>query len=222
MGISAAGVGSEAGSNPSHIYRNRIDVLYSSKATTGGYVENNVYGIRDRYSSGDNLFEDNTIIACRRLPTNNPYAFQLDYADSVSIMDNIYATEGGFMTGSALVTKLTNSNNTVLAPAATTPAAPTGLKITKFLDSYLIEWNANSEADVYEYVVYRDGVKLTISPRGGTFYVDVGIGGTHNYSVSALTLTGVEGAQSGGGFHEHRQERLVVRQIRLTWPKGQE
>jgi hypothetical protein len=224
------GMGVPSGASGNKIYRNRIDVQYSSQATTGGYVENNVYGIRDRYSSGDNLFEDNTIIvssdiagniygfyigsdgpdslmkniearnnniiARRGYSSNNPYAFRFDYADSVSITGNRYATEGGFSTGTNLVTSLTNSNNTVLAPGATTPAAPAGLKIIKFMDSYLIEWNANSEADVYEYVVYRDGVKLPISPRGGTFYVDVGIGDTHNYSVSARTLAGVEGTQS--------------------------
>ena len=59
--------------------------------------------------------------------------------------------------------------------------------------TYLLEWGSNSEADVFEYIVYRDGEKLPMSPRGGTFYVDVDVGGTHAYSISALTLSGNEG-----------------------------
>jgi len=232
INIDGWGQGVPVGASGNHIYRNRIDVQYSSTATSGAYVENNLYGIRDRYSSGDNLFEDNivivssdikgdifgfhigsdatdlqmknivvrnnTVIARRGLSANNntPYPFSFDRADSISVTGNRYATEGGFSVGDSFVTTLTVNSNTVLAPAATNPAIPTGLKITRFLDSYLIEWNANSEADVYEYVVYRDSVKLPISPRGGTFYVDVGIGGSHNYYVSALTLSGYEGTRS--------------------------
>ncbi|MEK6679316.1 MAG: right-handed parallel beta-helix repeat-containing protein [Nitrospirota bacterium] len=223
------------GTSNNHVYNNRIDVQYSTTATNGAYVENNLYGIRDRYASGDNLIEyntvlvasniqgdiygmyigsdgadpgmknivvrNNTIIARRgTVPTDTPYVFCFDYADSITATNNSYITHGGFNETSLChnaVNPLIVSGNTVLSPPATiSPAAPTSVQITHFLDSYMITWNANSEADVYEYVVYRDGVKLPISPRGGTFYVDVGINGTHNYSVSALTLTGVEGAQS--------------------------
>ena len=66
------------------------------------------------------------------------------------------------------------------------------MNITKFFDSYLLKWTDNGESQVYQYCVYRDGEKLDIFPRAGTFYVDVDIGGTHTYQVSALNLAGDE------------------------------
>ena len=74
-----------------------------------------------------------------------------------------------------------------------TPAAPTGLRLTKFFDDYVLQWDDNTEADVLEYYVYKNGARIPISSRGGTFYVDRNVAGTHTYSVSALTLTGTEG-----------------------------
>jgi len=82
----------------------------------------------------------------------------------------------------------------VLSFTPITSVAPTGLSIRRFLDSYLLKWSPNSEGDVYEYHVYRDGAKIPgLSSRGGTFYVDADIGGTHTYSIRALTLSGNEG-----------------------------
>ena len=91
---------------------------------------------------------------------------------------------------------LTFSDNSELSFTPTTPAAPTGLIITRFLSSYLLQWQDNTENDVYEYIVYRDGEKLPVTPRGGTFFVDVDVEGTHTYTVSAFTLDGNEGNQS--------------------------
>jgi len=81
------------------------------------------------------------------------------------------------------------------------PSAPSNLRITRFLDSYLLRWDDNlekGESQTYEYVVYRDGQKLPVSPRGGTFFVDVdaALSGPHTYEVSALNLNGQEGPKS--------------------------
>jgi hypothetical protein len=85
-----------------------------------------------------------------------------------------------------------------MTPTPTVPTAPQSVMLTRFLDSYMLEWGRNPEADVYEYRVYRDGVALPISTRGGFFYVDVGAddGLAHTYSVSAVTLSGLESPQS--------------------------
>jgi hypothetical protein len=97
------------------------------------------------------------------------------------------------------VANLTFTNNTPLTiPPSSALAAPTGFALAHCLNSYVLTWNANPEADVLEYVVYRDGAKLPISPRGGTFYVDVdaALSGPHSYAVSALALSGLEGPRS--------------------------
>ena len=56
------GQGVTRGTDYINVYNNRIDVEYRVTASNGAYVENNIYGIRDRYSSGNNKFYDNTIM----------------------------------------------------------------------------------------------------------------------------------------------------------------
>lgn len=223
------GQGSSDGTTFCRAFDNRIDVQYARAVSAGAYVENNVYGLRDRYHSGSNRFERNVVLVANDIdgPAAGAYIGSdssdpdmhdivlrdnifilrqgegtgardvnyFDAAESIDFSDNRYI--GALSADGSRVTHLTMTNNTVFNPPATAaPAVPTGVRLTRFLDSYLLEWDANSEADVLEYVVYRDGQRLPISPRGGTFYVDVRIGGTHSYQVSALTLAGVESARS--------------------------
>jgi hypothetical protein len=222
--------GTSNGATGNRVFRNRIDVQYSSVATAGGYVENNIYGIRDRYSSGDNAFGNNVVMVANGISggidgffigsdsadpymtnlvvsnntviarnggisSNRPVAFAFSATTEARLLDNQYLA-ATFLSGAGAVISLTDSGNTIFAPPASTPTEPTGLQIRRFLDSYLLSWNDNAQADVLEYVVYRDGVRLPISTRGGTFYVDQGIGGTHTYAVSAVNLSGTESGPS--------------------------
>lgn len=227
--------GALIGSDHNVIENNRIDVQYSSAANGGWYSENNVYGIRDRYSSGYNTFQNNTVMVDSDLggrvwgfyigsdgtdpamvgivardntvitrksdggSTSNTKGFSYEVAEEVDVINNDYYTDGVFseVIGWAKgVTDLTVTGNTAITPRNFTPQTPTGLSVTKFLDSYLLRWNDNNEDQVYEYIVYRDGQKLSATPRGGTFYVDVDVGGSHTYAISALNLAGAEGAKS--------------------------
>jgi hypothetical protein len=139
---------------------------------------------------------NNTVIARNGgVSGNRPIAFAFSSTTEAKVLNNKYQAPT-FLSGAGSVASLTNTGNTVFAPPATTPAVPTGLKIQKMLDSWLLSWNDNGQADVLEYVVYRDGVRLPISTRGGTFYVDQGVGGTHTYAVSAVNLAGAESAKS--------------------------
>lgn len=223
--------GTTDGASGNRVVANWIDVQYSSAASSGAYVENNVYGIRDRYSSGYNSIASNTILVSNdvagsafgvyigsdapdprmksiyvlantiigrpgAVPTNRPYAFMFDYAASVTVTDNRF--RGERYAGNRRVGRLTWARNSRLPLTAAIPSPPQGVQLTRFLDSYLIEWQRNPEADVYEYVVYRDGVPLPISTRGGFFYVDVGAddGVAHTYSVTAQTLSGQQSLPS--------------------------
>lgn len=68
-----------------------------------------------------------------------------------------------------------------------TGSSPTGLQSNN-VQSYLtgLSWNAVSGASGYN--VYRNGVKLTTSPQGGTTYSDTGLQGgtTYTYGVTAI------------------------------------
>jgi hypothetical protein len=142
------------------------------------------------------IVRNNTIIARKgKVQSNEPYAFQFSAAESITVSDNKYLADG-LSVGNDDVGKLTLSGNRALAVESGTPGVPGGVKVTRFLDSYLIEWDDVGEQGVYEYMVYRDGTRLPISPRGGSFYVDIGVGGTHTYAVSALTVNGQEGPRS--------------------------
>ncbi len=222
------------GTDYCQVYDNRIDVQYTNMSTGGSYPEDRVYGIRDRYSSGNNAFENNILMVTNEVPSSletrvnyafyigsdaldglmenivvqdntifvrdgasgvSMSAFYFGHAESVSVINNQYQTAGSFSTVNGYVVDLVLSGNTVFTPPASTPAAPNGLRLTKFLNDYLLQWDDNSEADVYEYRVYRDGTPLPISTRGGTFYVDRNVTGTHDYSVTAVTLTGSQSLQ---------------------------
>ena len=229
------GQGVPRGTDFCQIYDNRIDVQYSDVVTSGPYPENRVYGIRDRYSSGNNTFDNNilmvqndvpaagagtrrtdafsigsdgydglmvnflvqnnTIFAREGVPGATITVFSFSRTESATVIDNNYQSDGGIFSGTGNVLSFTESNNNVFNPTPTSPAAPTGLRLTKFLNDYLLQWDDNTEADVYEYVVYRDGSPLPISTRGGMFYVDRDVTGSHTYSVSALTVSGTEGPQ---------------------------
>lgn len=231
--VAGWGQGSAEGASGNSVHDNRIDVGYSTLATGGFYPENSVYGIRDRYHAGNNRFENNvvlvtndvtdfgndhvrgfyigsdaadadmhgivargnTVIARHGLGNGTIRAFHFDYADEVTIDANRYLTAGE-VRNTGDVAALTFTNNAPLdVPPSAALAAPAGLAIARCLNSYILTWNANPEADVFEYVVYRDGARLPVTPRGGTFYVDVdaSLSGPHTYAVSALALSGLEG-----------------------------
>lgn len=235
--IDGWGNGVPEGSHNNNIYNNTIDVQYSTPATQGQYVENNVYGLAARYSSGYNTFDNNTVIATTLLTgadagyvdgsnigsdtsdllstnltvSNNifivrdpggqaiygPIIFRWQCVNDALAINNKYYPALPFeLINTCSVGRITYTNNTILNPIPSELInAPVGLKLTKFLDNYLLQWDKNLESDVFEYVVYRDGVKLPISSRGGTFYVDANVSGTHTYSLSALSFSGVESSR---------------------------
>ncbi|MHA1231752.1 MAG: hypothetical protein ACTSPQ_13980 [Candidatus Helarchaeota archaeon] len=233
--LDGLGQGVPRGTDYINVYNNRVDVQYSVMANSGQYVENNIYALRDRFSSGDNVIKDNifmvenevegylhaisigsgatdplmknikvfnnTIIARdqNNKAWGGPYIFYLQYVNDMEIVDNQYFTDGKFSNEGEYefhVDHLIKSGNEKINPSNGVPSPPTGLTITKFLNSYLIQWEPNPEANVFEYIVYKDGQKLPISPRGGNFYVDVEVDGIHSYSISALTLNNIEGPKS--------------------------
>jgi hypothetical protein len=76
----------------------------------------------------------------------------------------------------------------------TPPAPPTGLtsEIATGNEVHL-SWNANSEADLVGYHVYRDGNRLTTDPVTATTYVDPAVlEGRHQYTISAIDQAGWE------------------------------
>jgi hypothetical protein len=230
INIDGWGQGVPEGASGNAIFDNRIDVQYSSAATSGEYVENNVYGIRNRYSSGDNIFEKNTVLAASDIPgevfgfyigsdepdplmrniivrdntivarqgaarSNEPIAVQFGPSESIVLEANRFLAPA-FTEGDRSVHDLRISDNVEIMPGRGAPAVPKGLTLRRFGDAMLLEWSANAEPDVLEYIVYRDGKRLPISPRGGTFYVDTGARGGHRYSVSAISLAGSEGPRT--------------------------
>ena len=229
------GQGTNRGSDFNEVSGNLIDVQYTQTAVTGSYIENNVYGVRDRYSSGNNLFTFNDIIVSTTTSgvvygfyigsdatdplmtdinvSNNRIlvrrgnagptdasVFKFDYAISIAVSENGYQTDGDVVqyhwSGANFVDELVMSNNQEIRGNTEDPVAPSAVSITQFLDSYLLKWNRSVSSDVMEYVVYRDGERLPISPRGGHFYVDTDVSGEHTYSVTALSLAGIESSPS--------------------------
>jgi len=226
------GQGVDRGSDYNIIRNNRIDVQYASPATGGAYVENNVYAIRDRYSSGNNTVDGNTIIVDNKTggittgffvgsdsrdrlmvnllfrdniiivkdDGNQASAVRYGEAEEVDVINNKYSAKPFSMDswGSSVI-DLTESGNSKLSLLSYTPQAPTDLTITKFINSYLLQWADNldkNESQTFEYIVYRDGQKLDISPRGGTFFVDDDVTGEHTYAVGAINLDGAESSKS--------------------------
>ena len=77
------------------------------------------------------------------------------------------------------------------------PANVTGLKVdANYTTGVDISWNANTEPDLYRYLVYRDGLK--IAEVTTTFYNDSGLSSntTYVYEVSAKDTHGNEGNKS--------------------------
>jgi poly(hydroxyalkanoate) depolymerase family esterase len=77
------------------------------------------------------------------------------------------------------------------------PAAPTGLTVTGTTTSSVsLSWSAVTGAAGYH--VYRNGSRVTSAAVTGTSYTDSGLasGTSYSYTVSAVSSTGVEGAQS--------------------------
>ena len=234
--IDGYGQGVPRGTNYVTVHNNRVDVNYQVPATGGQYVENNVMGLYDRYSSGDNTFKSNIVIvdneitdssAAVRIGSDAPDGLMnnivvedntlIAYRDTVfrwAVVDEVFVTNNRYFTNGGVHAfnwdgnqyninigdEIIESGTTEIIPVSYTPEAPTGLRLTRFFNSYLLRWDDNldkGESQTYEYVIYRDGEKLPISPRGGTFYVDVDVGwGIHTYSISALTLSGDESARS--------------------------
>jgi hypothetical protein len=235
--IDGWGQGVPRGSDFNNIHDNRIDIQYTTVASSGEYVENNVFGLYDRYSTGNNTFENNIVMvdnkaggatACVYVGSdgtdplmvnlmfkNNTFivydqgdedvsAVRYAVADEVSVIDNQYLANvfsmgnWSYHNGGG-IPNLTETGNTAITLQAYTPAAPTNLRLTRFFNSYILEWDDNfakGEAQTYEYIVYRDNQKLDISPRGGTFFIDENISGQHTYSLRAINLSGTESAQS--------------------------
>jgi hypothetical protein len=237
-GINLDGYGQNAASGTTRIdvRRNLIDVQYSPNPRVGGggYPDNDVYGIRDRYHSGDNTIADNTILVDSTagrdnfglfigsdaadpdmkniLVTNNVLVsrdtdaagtancIQTDYAVSITIQGNRYSCADAFVPGTGLfgstnVTNLVVTDNTALPMPTTAPAAPAGLRARRFGDRILLEWDAVSSPQTYEYRVYRDGQRISRSDVGVRFFIDTVATGTPSYTVSAVNLAGMEGPQ---------------------------
>jgi len=227
--LDGLGQGVPEGTSGNAVYDNRIDVQYSSSVKEGAYVENNVYGIRNRYASGDNrfernqilvtseisgtvigiyvgsdrrdvrmknlLFENNVIVARPGTGRGSRDVNYFDHAESIVFRNNRYL--GTFSTDTSRVRSATVTGNArITAPRSSPPSPPGGLRLSRFLDSYVLEWRPVSDPDVLEYVVYRDGRRIPVSPRGGNFYVDINVRGNHGYSVSSLRISGQEGPRS--------------------------
>jgi hypothetical protein len=167
-----------------------VDNEISEGATDGFFIgsdsnDNLMYGL---------VVDNNTIIT----RGSGSKAIAYAYINELTVTNNKYDSPNFIaQTWDGHIEKLSQSDNIPIQKLSYTPQTPTNLALTKFLDSYLLQWDDNlkkEETQTYEYIVYRDGKKLPISPRGGTFYVDVDAAktGEHTYQVSALNLTGRE------------------------------
>jgi len=231
------GQGVPRGSDYNYIHGNRVDVQYSTVATSGEYVENNIFGLYDRYSSGNNTFDNNVVIvdnkaggatSCVYVGSDGPDSLMVNLvyknntfvvhdqndqdvsavryavAEEVEVRDNTYLANLFSMGNWSYehnggIPGLVESGNTEISLQSYTPAAPVNLRLKKFFDSYVLEWDDNfdkGETQTYEYIVYRDGQKMNMSPRGGTFFIDQNVTGTHTYSLRAVTLSGNQSTTS--------------------------
>ncbi|MCH8010394.1 MAG: VCBS repeat-containing protein [Candidatus Marinimicrobia bacterium] len=86
-----------------------------------------------------------------------------------------------------------------------TPAAPSGLTATPGNEQVTLRWDANTEADLHKYNIYRntysppitliDSVVATSPPD--TFYTDIGL---TNSTIYYYRITAVDSAGNGSGF----------------------
>lgn len=101
--------------------------------------------------------------------------------------------EGSYEVGQSDIGSYTHSGNAVLVRAETTPSALAGLRLVRFIDDNdLLTWDASREADVFHYLVYKDGAPIAqLGARGVRFYVDQDLVGAHDYAVVAQNLAGM-------------------------------
>jgi hypothetical protein len=229
-----------------NVHHNAIGCNFqtSTKIGTGTYETRNVYGVRDRYHSGYNNFDNNSIIVTNQVAvglnadlfigsdaadpdmtgitannnklvtilgaTSNDYSnFRWDAITDVTYNDNEYLTNGAFEDfGDNWIPSpdgRTGSGNIAYAPSNVGPVAPSNLTLRRFFDTYILEWDESAEEAVWAYKVYKNGVAVdldVLSARSQNvdtpkpFWYDIGETGTATYTVSAVTVYGVEGAQS--------------------------
>ncbi len=257
------GQGVPEGCSGNFVYDNIIDVQFTKLSTSGAYPSNNNYGVRARYSSGDNKIYRNKIMVRSELPRgmvvgmyvgsdgtdplisgieiydNEIYVSDgprggyitpkgsagigLDWIDNLKITNNLIVTDMVAVSSYAGQGNITIEGNTFVnikspdnwQPVTSTksgwafkgknkikkwttnssaPAVPKNLRIYKFMDSYVLRWDAGGEKDIQGYFVWRDGKKLPISSRAGTFYVDwkLAKGVKASYALSAVDFSGNE------------------------------
>lgn len=80
----------------------------------------------------------------------------------------------------------------------TPPDVPKNFKATGREGFVQLAWDQNSEPDLAGYFVYRNGVRLNITPITATNYRDLGLtyGRFYDYQVSAVDTSGNESAKS--------------------------
>ena len=134
---------------------------------------------------------------------------------------------GGFRSGlsDGGVLKVVPSSDT------TAPAAPTGLKVTAATPATIsLAWDANAEADLYGYEIYRavmnpvplgdpGWIKAATIPAGTTQYVDreVNTGTTYEYYVMAVDTSYNRSAKSTP-VSAKAESRLVKVTLNVTLP----
>ncbi|MGB3018383.1 MAG: hypothetical protein WBC65_11295, partial [Ignavibacteria bacterium] len=70
------------------------------------------------------------------------------------------------------------------------PAAPSSLSALPDLNSVYLSWNANTEADLHHYIIYRDGIELTTSTGNNFDDANVMDDSVYNYQVAAVDIHG--------------------------------
>ncbi|WP_146146051.1 fibronectin type III domain-containing protein [Geodermatophilus tzadiensis] len=118
------------------------------------------------------------------------------WTDTGLANDTTYAYRLAAVDGHANVSPTSDPAVTARPTDQTPPAAPTGLVATARDGSVELAWQANAEADVDRYVLYRDGVE--VARVAGTSRVDTGLvnGSTYAYRVQAVDRHGNASALS--------------------------
>ncbi|MGI9861336.1 hypothetical protein SDD30_08125 [Moorella naiadis] len=110
-------------------------------------------------------------------------------------------------TGLTLLGTINPSNDTVPtlyivnAPDTTPPSIPTGLTATSLSPTQIyLSWNANTEADLAGYYIYRDNNKIaTLGPTTTSYYDNNLMGNmTYTYSIAAFDTSGNVSTLSSG------------------------
>ena len=90
------------------------------------------------------------------------------------------------------------SATTAAATDTTPPAVPSGLAAVGGTGQVSLTWSANAESDLAGYDLYRDGVKVNVTPITATSFTDTGraAGTTYTYRLAAVDTHGNASAQS--------------------------